>query len=151
MVRLTQLLHPRLPIIIPECLLRIRAPWRCVVHSAGLDKCIMTCIQFHCPEHPLCLSYISALPCVFSFRVTLVCSSLKQLLPLSRLSCPPHISRAQAWLCRPPHTWATSHPPGIDAGCTLGERHHRSYHPTSPSTDAPSSWGPLAVARGVLR
>ena len=52
MVHLTQLLHPRSPIMIPECLLCIRAPCRCVVHSVGLDKCIMTCIQFHCPEHP---------------------------------------------------------------------------------------------------
>ena len=145
MVHLTQLLHPRSPVIIPECLLCIRAPCRCVVHSVGLDKCIMTCIQFHGPEHPPCSSYIPALPCAFSFCVTLVRSSLEQLLTLSRLSYPLHICRAQAWLCRLPHTWAASHSPRIDLGCTLGERHHRSHHPTSPRPDAPSSWGPPAL------
>ena len=115
----------------------------------------MRCIQFRWPENPLCSSCIPALPPVLSFRVTLVCSRLEQLLTLSRLSCPPCICRARAWLCGPPHTWAASRSPCVDAGCTLGERHHRSPHPTSPRPDAPGSWGPQscsgsAVASGVL-
>lgn len=137
-----QLLGPRSPIIIPECLVCLRVPWRCGVHSCGFGHMYNEVVQFHWPETPLRSSYMPALPAVLSFRVTLVCSRLEQLLALSRLSCPPRICRARAWLCGPPHTWAASRSPGVDAGCTLGGRHRRSPHPTSPGQMLPAPGAP---------
>ena len=136
-----QLMDPRLPFIIPECLFCIRVPWRCVVHSCGFGQmynevhpvplawkppaplvhtCPPPCVKFPCD-----FSLLQACTAPHSFQAVLSPMHLQSMGPALR-----------------PHTWAASHSPCVDTGCTLGERHRRSPHPTSPRPDTPSSWGP---------